>query len=675
MSNHNAPVLPEVRWSFSAGAIGPDAWSVIHVEAREALSDCFHAELVLLMESGGGELDDLLGRPATLDTHRGGVVRHLQGVVALVEELGTTAQHRFVRVDLVPQLWVLSQRSDSRVFQSMTTAQIVRAVLSEAGVYQGDGALRIDPALESLPPREYCVQYQETDLAFVRRLLEDEGVPFYFAHEGGDSEALVIAADDHVWAAVESLGGDTLRVTDAGSITATTESFVWFDERHALRPTGVTLRDFDFTRPRAALDMTGRHGGGTRALFEYPARATITGYDRGAGAYTTHNTARLAKVRAEEHQTRVHRSRGRSVVVGMTPGRIFALAGHERSDLDRRYLVTSVEHQGHNWSVVPDEVLASARFQEIFEDAGLRAPVGAKTEGRYGNRVVAHRVEAQPATVPFRPERVTPRPVIEGPQTARVVGPAGEEIHTDEHGRIKVQFHWDRRGREDASSSCWIRVVQTMGGGNWGFSFIPRIGMEVAVSFLDGDPDRPLVTGSIYNGENGSPYQLPDNKTRTTIKTNSSPTSGGYNEMRFEDKAGQEQIYTQAERDHDTLVKNDQTLTINRHRTKHVQGEEFNTVDKNRVSQVHQNDSTSIDGNRMMEVLKSAMEMVGMSKSTQVGMQYAITAGQRFEVTCGKSKLSMDAQGNILLEGVKIAIKGGGDDGHVGVTAKLIDLN
>jgi type VI secretion system secreted protein VgrG len=667
--------LPEVRWSFTADKVGHDAWSVVGVEGREAISDLARTRVVLLMESGGGGLEALLGKPAKLETHRGGLSRELRGVVAEVEELGTTAQHRLVRVDVVPSLWVLSQRTDCRIFQSQNTLDIVRAVLSSAGLYQGEGELRIDASLDALPPREYCVQYQESDLDFVRRLLEDEGIPFYFAHDGEGGDALVIAADDHVWAEVPTLSTGAIPVLDSRSEMASSESFQWFDERHALRPSSVMVRDFDFTRPRASLDMTGKHGAGARALYEYPARATITGYDSGARSYRVHNTARLAKVRAEEHQTRVHCSRGRGVVTGMMPGRSFALSGHERSELDRRYLVTAVEHHGLDWSIVPEEVLKSPRFAEMLQDAGLPSPEGAKGLGRYGNRVEAHRIEANAATVPFRPERVTPRPIVEGPQTAMVVGPPGEEIHTDEHGRIKVQFHWDRQGRQDDRSSCWIRVAQAMSGGNWGFVFIPRIGMEAVVNFLEGDPDRPLVTACVFNGENNVPYALPENKTRTSVKSWTSPQNGGYNEIRFEDKAGLEQMFTQAQRDHDTLVKNDQTLTVNRHRTKLVQGEEYNTIEKNRVSHVQQNDSSTVDGNRIAEVLKSAMETIAQNKSAQVGQQYTINAGTRFEVNVGKSKLVMDAEGNILLKGVKLAIQGEGNGSLVDVDADLIDLN
>ncbi len=406
--------VPEVRWSFAAGRVGSDAWSVVHLDAREAMSDVYRAQVVLVMESGGGGLDELLGQRASLEMHRGSLVRAIRGVVAEVEELGTTAQHRFVRVDVVPALWTLSERSDCRIFQGKTTVDIVRAVLADAGVYQGSGALRIDGALDGYAPREYCVQYSETDLAFVRRLLEDEGIPFYFDHDDEGGEALVLCADEHGFTPVSTLDGGAVRVLDEGNTTATAESMTWFDERHALRPTAVVVRDFDFTRPRAAMDMTGRFGQGQRALYEYPARATITGYDEGSKSYRTHNTARLAKVRAEEHQTRIHRGHGRSNVTGMTPGRSFVLAGPERPELDRKYLVTAVEHRAHDWGVVPDDVLASPRFQEMLDDARLRGPQGTRGEGRYGNRVETHRIEGQPASVPFRPARETPRPIVEG---------------------------------------------------------------------------------------------------------------------------------------------------------------------------------------------------------------------------------------------------------------------
>jgi type VI secretion system secreted protein VgrG len=453
-------------------------------------------------------------------------------------------------------------------------------------------------------------------------------------------------------------------------------------------------------------------------IYEYPARSAIGSYDQDTATYQQHNTRRLARVRLEEHRTRDHVGQGRSNVHAITPGYAVAVAGHERPTLDRRYLVTRVEHTGQAWHTLPAEILKSPRARQILADMGL--PLGATgddptaLQDRYVNRFFTHRLEGMETSAPFRPERVTPRPVIEGPQTARIVGPAGEDIHTDKHGRVKVQFHWDRVGREDENSSCWIRTAQNMGGAGWGFVFIPRIGMEVVVQFIEGDPDRPLVTSVVYNGENPTPYGLPEEKTKTSLKTWSTPKTGGYNEMRFEDAAGKEQVYVQAERDMDTLVKHDETLTVQRHRTKLVQGDEFNTVEMNRVSKVVQNDTLTVDGNREAEVhgptgdtltvdndqevkvggsqsitvsgsqsttvsksqsttvMMASQETVTLMKAVQVGLAFQITVGARFEVICGMSRLTMDALGNISLSGEQIDIT---SNGPVAVNGTIIDLN
>jgi type VI secretion system secreted protein VgrG len=269
---------------------------------------------------------------------------------------------------------------------------------------------------------------------------------------------------------------------------------------------------------------------------------------------------------------------------------------------------------------------------------------------------------------------VTPRPVVEGPQTARVVGPPGEDIHTDEHGRIKVQFHWDRVGHEDERSSCWIRVAQSWAGGQWGFVFIPRVGMEVLVQFLEGDPDRPLVTGCVYNGENAPPYALPANKTRSTLKTLSTPATGGYNELRFEDAAGREQMYIQAERDQDTLVKHDRTLTVGRHSTRDVGGDERITVHQNRVTNIQQHDAFSVEGNQDTEVHGPGGQSISVdaSQTLSVGKSLQITVGERVSIQCGASSLTMDAAGNISLSGTHISITA---VGPVVVNGKTVEIN
>jgi len=651
-------VLSEVNFRFAAGNVPDDAWNVVHTQVNESMSELYRASVVVSMEPGGASLESLLGTPATLRTTRGGVERVVKGVVQQVEELGSLATHRFARVDVVPSLWILSQRMDTRLFQELNVVQIAQAVFRSAGVYQGT-ALAVDASLQALPPREYCVQFHETDLAFVRRLFEDEGIPFYFKHDGdGEGEALVLAGDEHTWGEAIA-GGAPARVSDAGSATASTETVHWFDERHTLRPTSVQLRDYDFTRPRAALDMTAQHPAeaGRMPIYEYPARSAIGAYDEATATYQQHNTRRLARVRLEEHRTRDHVGQGRSNVHAATPGCALSVAGHERPTLDRRYLVTRVEHTGQAWHTLPAEILKSPRARQILADLGL--PLGATgddptaLQDRYVNRFFTHRLEGMETSAPFRPERVTPRPVIEGPQTARVVGPAGEDIHTDKHGRIKVQFHWDRVGREDENSSVWIRSAQNMGGAGWGFVFIPRIGMEVVVQFLEGNPDRPLVTGCVYNGENRPPYPLPDEKTKSTIKSDSTLGGGGYNEIRFEDLKGSEEVFLHAqkdfnevvEHDHSTLVHHDQRNTVDNNQTERVGANQSMTVGGDRTSHVFGNEKKTVEKDQTDHVVKNRTHTVDLDEKITVGVNQTTTIGANRTETVGANE-TVTIQGN-----------------------------
>ncbi len=634
-------LLPEVGYAFTAGALNPSNATVVHVHHREALSELYECAVIVAAPLSLSP-EGLVTQPASLDLTREGLTRHVKGVVRRVEDIGTAGRYRFVRVFVVPSLWLLSQRMDSRIFQEKKTVEIVQQVLRDAGIYQG-AQLSIDGGLYSPAPREYCVQHHETDLAFVRRLLEDEGVPFYFRHDGDGGETLVLCDDAHAYRPVPTVDGGPVQVMDEAMGTASSETLHWFDLRREAQTTKVTLRDYDFTRPRAKQDMTATQGEGVRAVYEYPARSTITNYSEGGHVYTTHNTARLAKVRLEEQLTREWSGRGEGNVTGVMPGVTVQVSGHAHADFDRRYLVTAAEHVGHAWSATAEDVSLGPKVMQMLQM--LNAELVDVSSGadrvpeRYRNRALFNRTEGTASSVPFRPARVTPRPVVEGPQTARVVGPAGEEIHTDFYGRIKVQFHWDRVGQEDDRSSCWIRVAQNWAGAGWGFVFVPRIGMEVLVTFLEGDPDRPLVTGCVYNGENHPPYELPREKTKSTIKTSSSPTSGGYNELRFEDLRGQEQVYLQAERNHDVLVKRDQSITVGNDRTKTVTGNEFVSVRKNRTSTVTQNDKLTVTQNHEIEVQGDT------GFTIDVDHTYRLEAADRIILKCGESTLVMTPQG------------------------------
>jgi type VI secretion system secreted protein VgrG len=635
-------VLPEVGYAFTAGPFNSTNATVVHVHHREAMSELYECA-VILAASLALAPDGAVTAPASLEITRQSLTRAVRGVVRRVEDLGTAGRYRFVRLFVVPSLWTLSKRTDSRIFQDKKTVEIVQDVLKDAGVYQGAGGLQVDGGLFAPPPREYCVQHHETDLAFVRRLLEDEGIPFYFKHDDAGGETLVLCEDAHAWAPTPTLDGGPSQVVDENMATADSETLHWFDLRREVQTTKVTLRDYDFTRPRAVQDMTPMQGDGVRAVYEYPTRATITNYNEGGHVYTAHNSARLARVRLEEHATREWSGAGEGNVSGVTPGMSVQVQGHVHPDFDKKYLVTAAEHVGHAWSATTEDVSLGPKIMQMLQmlDAELLSvePSTGALKERYRNRFAVNRLEGISTACAFRPARVTPRPVVEGPQTARVVGPPGEEIHTDFYGRVKVQFHWDRVGQENEKSSCWIRVAQTWAAAGWGTMFIPRIGMEVVVNYLEGDPDRPLVTGCVYNGENHPPYELPKEKTKSTLKTNSSPTSGGYNELRFEDLRGREQVYLQAERNHDVLVKRDQTITVGGNRTKTVSGNEFITVRKNRTSTISQNDKLTVTQNHEIEVHGDT------GFTTDVDHVYRLEAHEKIVLKCGDSTIVMTPAG------------------------------
>jgi type VI secretion system secreted protein VgrG len=623
--------LQEVSYAF-AGADG-HPWTVLHCSIREAISELYEGVFVLAGHVDHAP-DELLGAPARATLQRQHLTRSLHGIVWRVEDLGTTAMHRFVRVTVVPRLRALGQRLDSRIFQEKTVAEIVRDVLAHARVYQGERALTVPP-LPRLPKREYCVQYRETDLDFVMRLLQEEGIPFYFKHDGEGSETLVLVDEPPGWTPVSTLHGlPQVVVSDARLHMLSSESIAWFDLQREVTGTGVTLRDYDFTRPRATLDMTPSNPAtdqGVRPAYDYPARMTLHSYDEQHEAYTRHDGVAQARLRHELAQVPGVHGRGRGNVTGFVPGTTFELTGHGRQELNRGFLVVKAEHRGQAWSDIPEDVRASEHLLRELREAGVESADLFNGTERYTNRF-----EVVPGEVPFRPTRVTPRPLVHGSQTARVVGPVGEEIHTDPHGRIKVQFHWDREGRENEHSSCWVRVQQNWAGAGWGFQFIPRIGMEVVVTFLEGDPDRPLVTGCVYNGENHVPYGLPGHKTQSGVKTNSSHTNGGYNEIRFEDRAGEEQLYVQAQRNMDTLVKRDQTLHVAHNRTKLVEGNERNTINLDK--------STKILGNEAREVFGNATSYIHghQGSTTHADNNYNVYADESITLGCGESRVVLN---------------------------------
>ena len=584
-------------------------WHVRRVELVEALNEPYRLILELVVDEQRLDLDDLLGDACTLDIdRRTATVRAVHGVVLAAHDLGRVAGRHHVRLEVGPALALLGQQVDTRAWQDLSALDILRLVL-EGPLAAHGRELRLDGLLAAdYPKREYCVQFRESDLAFAARLMEEEGITYFFDHASDAAERLVLVDDNGDFAAVQA---DPIEIVDTEPDTARAESIQRFVFGRRLRSTAVAQRNFDWQSPEAPLaaarpgqDLRGR----TREIYEHD------------DVVYPGDGARHAKIKQERLAVGGHAASGTSNATVLTPGTWFTLSGH-RSDLDEKYLVTRVIHRGE------------------CPDVAILDGVVAQSAPRYTNEF-----ECIPLTVPFRPSLSQPRPRVSGLQTAIVTGPPGEEVHCDEHGRIKVLPHWDRVSPRDETSSFWIRVAQSVAGGSWGMFALPRIGMEVVVDFLDGDPDRPLVVGCVYNGQNGPPYPLPAEKTKTTLKSNSSPGGGGSNELRFEDQAGAEEVYLHAQKDWNTVVGADNSLSVG--------GSETNSISANRTTSVGANDKTSVGANATLDVGANLTESAGANHTASAAANQSLSAGVNQSLTAGANQsLSAGADQSISVTG------------------------
>lgn len=597
------------EFELEAGPHAPGELKVIGFEAHEELSRPFQVDVTTAFhEEVDLDAPGLVGQNAALTVHLpDGTDRLIHGVVAKVEtweEGGTEAMRRRLRLRIVPALWKLGQVRNNRIFQQKTIPEIVEEVLKGGGV-------KFEESLSgSYSKRDYVVQYGESDLDFVSRLLEEVGIFFFFAHEPDEDRVVLVDANS----GCPAVGGDPLLFREPSEMVAEGEHLDRFSTRLEVRPGTVTLRDFNYLTP--AVDLTADVEADRDAdleVYEYPG-----GYlDGGAGKA-------LAKVRLQEARASAEVFAGSGLSRRLAPGSQFDLTEHPVDGMNDTFLVLSVRHRGHQPEVLSSVVAAGAQKE------------------RYRCDLTCIR-----ASVPFRPPRRTPRPVIAGPQTAVVVGPSGDEIHTDQHGRIRVQFHWDRLGKKDDKSSCWMRVSQSWAGPGWGALYLPRIGQEVVVEFLEGDPDRPIVTGAVYNGMNPPPVPLPDEKTKSTLRSASSPGSEGSNELRFEDLKGSEEIYLHAQKDLRIVVENDKTQKIGANETLTVDGDRSRTIGGNHSMKVGKDDTTTVGanqslqvgGNRTTTVAGSHTEAVGGNQSVDVGGSHTLTVAVASAETIGAAKV------------------------------------
>ena len=616
--------------------LGAGALAIRQMTLQERLSRPYTIELELVSEDGKIDFNKLIGQNATIRyavAEKG--TRYFNGFVSRFSQAPQAGGLARYRATLVPWLWLLTRTADCRIFQGQTVPEII------AEVFSGHGFSGFEIKLShKYAAREYCVQYRETDFNFVSRLMEEEGIYYFFQHENG-ANILVLA--DEISAHQPVAGYETIPFQElevgGGVREVMTE---WVMEKE-VQPGGYTLNDFDFIKPAMSLvasaGVTREHGASHFEIYDYP------------GEYSTYpEGSRLADVRLAELQAQHEVLHGRTTTRGIAVGHTFTLSKHPRSEHNREYLITGI-------------ALDIEEGDYVSGRGAAGTPAGAA-----GFTCTVTAIESKQ---PFRAPRISRKPVVQGPQTAIVVGPAAEEIHTDEHGRVKLQFHWDRRGKADENSSCWVRVSQTWAGKQWGAFHLPRKGQEVIVEFLEGDPDRPIVTGRVYNGESKPPYPLPDKKTISTTKSSSSKGGDGFNEIRFEDNKGEEQIFIHAEKNVDLRVKNDTFEFVGHDRHLVVKNDQVEQVDNDRHEKIKRDHIEAVDrDHHLMVAGKAAAEIVG-SKSLMVGDD-VIEVFEKNQSTQVTKNLYIKAE-NIVLEATKnITIHVG--DSYIAIEADGIKI-
>jgi type VI secretion system secreted protein VgrG len=650
-----------------ATPLGLDKLLLVAMHGTETLGRLFEFELELASEGAPVDYTKILGQNVTVRLAlRGGGSRYFNGFISRFAFVGvdeSQKDHRrihFYRATMVPWTWYLTRTADCRIFQDKTVPQIIEQIFRDKGFTDFSKELQ-----GSYRTWEYCVQYRETDFNFISRLMENEGIYYYFKHENG-KHTIVLCDSSSNHSPAE--GYKDLHF-DEPDLHSTHDAYIWdWVIAHEITPNQYAINDFDPLQPRAelfrSLNVEHPHDPGTFEIYDYP------------GGYVAPADGRsYVTVRMQEVEAPYAVAQGESSARGVFAGATFTLQDHPSMD-SGKYLITGISYQLQNEDLGPGFPRTSAR-------------------GAYHCQVTCI-----PAAYEFRTPRTTPKPFVQGPQTALVVGPSGEEIYTDRHGRVKVKFHWDRDPAKNETSSCWIRVAQNWGGKQWGIVFNPRIGQEVIVDFLEGDPDRPIITGRVYNGDHVPPYALPANQTVSTIKSDSSPGHGGFNELRFEDKKGSEQVFINAQRrmdervgaslyetigaNRETHTIKDRNLLVDGDQNVHIKGSRYDKIDAEYYQHVVSSVIKGYDDIYYLNValdLEMTAENIFFEASNQYQLGAAdmfVTAGNAFDLKAAQvhlqgtqsvdmktaqMKLSGDSMfdlkgGAVNIEGSTVSIKG-----------------
>ncbi len=553
--------------------LGKDTFALMTLDGSEFVSNTYNYRVVMATYDKSIDDEDLLRKAIVIKVRRDGIPdRVIHGLIQRTKLLGVEPEPKpvyFWEATVVPALWFLNLETECRHFLKKTAVDIVKEVLREHGVVNFEFKVQA-----KLPVREFTVQYRETSFNFISRLLEEEGIFYWFEHTE-QRHQLVFADSNSATQNSPHLckfpyGKGTVSGAGAGVIDSLEQSV-------SIHTGKMTFQDFNFEKSSVSL-LASTSGKRMAEVYDYP------------GFYTTKEEGeRYARLRLEEQEANLRIVQLDTISTTLLPGFRFEVTDHFDAQVNTSYIALSSTIECR---------------QSVMDDGDG----GATSTARFS-------LSAIPMKVPYRPARLHPKPMIHGVQTAIVCGPSGNEIHCDKYGRVKVQFHWDRKNKRDDNSSHWIRISNTMAGANWGQISIPRIGQEVIVSFLEGDPDRPIITGRVYNDQQMPPYGLPDNKTQSGFKSRSSPGGGSsdFNEFRFEDKKGSEQIYLHAQKDYDELIEEQHTITVQK---------------KDQITKVEQGDRkiTVSMGNNNLE-----------ASAGKIGEK----AAQEIKMECGGSTITM----------------------------------
>jgi len=627
MSDNQGDVLV----SFAVEGLNEEL-HVLSFDGAEALSELFRVDLDLACESGDLDFSEIIGEQGVLKLSCDGEDRYIHGIVAHLEQHESARRFTVYRATLVPRVWRLNHRHDCRIFQSQSMKATVSEVLDSHDIqhrWRCKGGQEPDK-------RDYCVQHRESDWNFICRLLEEEGY-FYFFEHVEDGHELVISNDPQVHQEIE--GESTVPYHGPDVMTPGEQHIFSFVYREQVLTGAVALADYNYSLP--SLDYKAGEANqasedGDLERYDYPGL-----YDQ------PEKGADVAAMRLEEQQAQRRGGSGRGTVTRFVPGSTFTMDKHPRDSFNMEYVITSLQHSGEKHLDLESGAVSNrCRYHNTFR--------------------------CLDATVPYRPPRVTRRPFVLGPQTAVVVGPSGEEIYTDKLGRVKVQFHWDRLGASNEKSSCWVRVSQVWAGQGYGAMYIPRIGHEVIVDFVEGDADRPVIMGRVYHEQNVPPLDLPAKATQSTIKSNSSKGGGGYNEIRFEDNKGAEEFFTHAEKDQLEIVGNDHTTIVG--------NDQFRVIRSNRTAVVEEGDdtvevrkgnrNTTVQGSATLTLEETDAETGALSGDRVVrvdGGSYDLEAVERVKVL-GKEGVT------VIGHDQGVAVTGTGNGVIIHATGRLLDL-